>query len=181
MRLLRTLRLDASDAFVFDRAAEPGQWAVSGAFMFDPAGIDALPTKARVAFRSGFLGIADFGWSTLAVVVAASAAERAEAVEALAHGLTERLGAPSLEIARAAAKEEIAFAETLADQPEGTLVAVKRSLVDGEAREQFRTLARRTDVTDTSHPAARVFQIVESVDGPADEVDLAALAGGKAP
>ena len=40
MKLLRTIRLDPSDTFVFDRAAEPGEWAVSGAFMFghtDPA------------------------------------------------------------------------------------------------------------------------------------------------
>ncbi|MCZ8261422.1 MAG: DUF6505 family protein, partial [Beijerinckiaceae bacterium] len=27
-RLLRTIRLDPSDAFVFNRAAEPGEWAV---------------------------------------------------------------------------------------------------------------------------------------------------------
>lgn len=182
MRLLRTLRLDASDGFVFDRAAEPGQWAVSGAFMFDPARVDALSTKERVAFRGGLMGIADFGWSTLAVVVAASAAERAEAVETLARGLIERLGAPSREVARAAAEEEIAFSETLADHREGTIVAVKRSLEEGEVREQFRTLARRTDGADPLQPAARVFQIVESVeDGPAEEVNLAALAGGEAP
>jgi len=31
MKLLRTIRLDPSDKFVFDEAAEPGEWAVSGA------------------------------------------------------------------------------------------------------------------------------------------------------
>ncbi|MEY3552369.1 MAG: hypothetical protein RL735_717, partial [Pseudomonadota bacterium] len=30
MKLPRTLRLDPSDTFVFARAAEPGEWAVSG-------------------------------------------------------------------------------------------------------------------------------------------------------
>ena len=30
MKLLRTIRLDASDSFVFERPAEPGEWAVSG-------------------------------------------------------------------------------------------------------------------------------------------------------
>ena len=40
VKLLRTIRLDPSDTFVFERAAEPGEWAVSGSFVFwddDPA------------------------------------------------------------------------------------------------------------------------------------------------
>ena len=40
LKLPRTIRLDPSDTFVFERAAEPGEWAVSGAFVFwnqDPA------------------------------------------------------------------------------------------------------------------------------------------------
>ena len=52
MKLLRTIRLDPSDTFVFEHAAEPGEWAVSGAFMFwdrDPASMEG---KARAAFRS---------------------------------------------------------------------------------------------------------------------------------
>ena len=59
MKLLRTIRLDPSDTFVFEHAAEPGEWAVSGAFMFwdgDPA---AMEGKERAAFRSGFLGVHD--------------------------------------------------------------------------------------------------------------------------
>ena len=58
VKLLRTIRLDPSDTFVFERAAEPGEWAVSGAFMFADADPDALEGKARAAFRSGFLGVA---------------------------------------------------------------------------------------------------------------------------
>ena len=53
IKLLRTIRLDPSDTFIFERAAEPGEWAVSGAFLFwdgDPA---ALEGKARVMFGSG--------------------------------------------------------------------------------------------------------------------------------
>jgi len=34
VKLIRTIRLDPSDTFVFARAAEPGEWAVSGAFVF---------------------------------------------------------------------------------------------------------------------------------------------------
>ena len=69
MKLLRTIRLDASDTFVFDAAAEPGEWAVSGAFVFwdkDPA---TLGAKKRAAFRGGFLGVNSLGWSTLVQIV----------------------------------------------------------------------------------------------------------------
>ena len=34
MKLLKTIRADRSDTFVFDKTAQPGEWAVSGAFMF---------------------------------------------------------------------------------------------------------------------------------------------------
>ena len=53
LKFPRTIRLDPSDTFVFERAAEPGEWAVSGAFVFwnrDPA---TLGQKQRVALRSG--------------------------------------------------------------------------------------------------------------------------------
>ncbi len=61
LKFPRTIRLDPSDTFVFERAAEPGEWAVSGAFVFwnrDPA---TLAQKQRVALRSGFLGIDSSG------------------------------------------------------------------------------------------------------------------------
>ena len=61
MKLLRTIALDPSDTFVFDVPAEPGDWAVSGAFRFcdqDPA---KLTGKDRSAFRSGFLGVPVMG------------------------------------------------------------------------------------------------------------------------
>src|SRR5664279_3809847 len=75
---------DPSDTFVFERAAEPGEWAVSGAFVFwnrDKAG---LGQKQRVALRSGFLGIDSLGWSTLAIVTEATEAERQAIVARLA-------------------------------------------------------------------------------------------------
>lgn len=180
LRLLRTIRLDPSDGFVFARAAAPGQWAVSGAFLFDgvdPAGLDA---KARIAFRSGLLGIEDFGWSTLAVVVEASEAERAEAVEALARALVAQCGAADVATARPAAEEEIGFAAALAELPPGTLIAVRRSFEAGELREQFRTLARRPGAD--LHAGARVFQIVETDEAAEqidEQVDLPALIEGR--
>src|SRR5262245_25794774 len=140
VKLLRTIRLDASDAFVFERAATPGEWAVSGAFAFTHLNVSALTGKARAAFRSGFLGIETLGWSTLAEVVEASSAERDVAIERLAQQLVERFAAPDLACARSAAAEEIDFSAALSDHPKGMLVAVSRRFEDGAIREAFRTL-----------------------------------------
>jgi hypothetical protein len=72
VKLLRTIRLDPSDTFVFETAAAPGEWAVSGAFVFWDSEPAALQGKARTAFRSGFLGVDSLGWSTLVQIVEAS-------------------------------------------------------------------------------------------------------------
>src|SRR5205085_8250486 len=84
VKLLRTIALDPSDTFVFDQAAEPGDWAVSGAFRFydrDPA---ALAGKDKAAFRSGFLGVQSWAWSTLVQIVHATEEDRRALVEHLA-------------------------------------------------------------------------------------------------
>ena len=117
MKLLRTIRLDPSDTFVFERAAEPGEWAVPGAFAFATMDVARFEGKRRAAFRSGFLGIDSLGWSTLAQVVEASQEDRTAAVALLAQRLVERFGAPSLDAAKAAAEEEIAFAASISNHP----------------------------------------------------------------
>ena len=143
MKLLRTIALDPSDTFVFDVPAEPGDWAVSGAFLFcdrDPA---ELRGKDRSAFRSGFLGVRSWGWSTLAQIVHATEDDRQAVVELLARQLAERFGAPDLATARLAAEEEVAFAQSLCTHPVGALIAVHRAASDGEVRESFRRLQLR--------------------------------------
>jgi len=140
VKLLRTIALDPSDTFVFDAAAEPGDWAVSGAFRFydrDPA---ALAGKDRAAFRSGFLGVQSWGWSTLVQIVHATEDDRRALVELLARQLVEKFGAPDLASARPAAEEEVAFAESLCSHPISSLIAVHRVVSDGEVRESFRRL-----------------------------------------
>lgn len=186
VKLLRTIRLDASDTFVFERAAAPAEWAVPGGFMFwdgDPA---ALEGRARQAFRAGFLGLTSFGWSTLAVVVEATGEEVSQATASLARHLLAEHGAPNLEAARAAAEEEIAFARHLARQPVQTLVALHRSVRDGgSVSEQFRTFHAADAGKATQMPcSAGAFAIVEEAtaageaddgrDG-TDDIDLAAL------
>jgi hypothetical protein len=181
VKLPRTIRLDPSDSFVFERAAQPGEWAVPGGFMFADADPDALPPKQRTALRSGFLGIASFGWSTLVVVSEASEAEHEAAADMLAREILTRFGAPDLAAARAAAQEEIAFAASLCDHAENTLIAVHREVdAQGALRERFRTLHQREANTgaDGLHAFTRAFTIVEldEDDAPAERVDLQALA-----
>ena len=64
MKLPRAIRLDPSDTFIFTRAAEPGEWAVSGAFLFTGCDPDDMGPKERHAFRAGFLGVGTLGFST---------------------------------------------------------------------------------------------------------------------
>jgi hypothetical protein len=179
VKLPRTIRLDPSDTFVFARAAEPGEWAVTGTFLFFGVDPTSLAGKERQAFRAGFLGIDSFGWSTLAVVGEATEEEREAAVSRLAAQMVARCGAPDEVCARAAAAEEIAFAQSLSDHPVGTLLGLNRSAEPDGIREAFRTLHRRPDRLDP----LRAFRLVEveEEETPGEEVDLVALAGSKRP
>jgi hypothetical protein len=143
VKLLRTIRLDPSDTFVFERAAEPGEWAVTGGFMFSDADPQHLQGKERTAFRAGFLGVESLGWSTLVQMVQATPEDRAQVVAKLAQQLLQKFGAPDLASARLAAEEEVSFAESLCSQPVDTLIALLRSFENGELREAFRTLRPR--------------------------------------
>lgn len=175
LKLPRAIRLDPSDTFVFRRAAEPGEWLVTGSFLFDAASLGALDPKGKAAFRSGFLGVASFGWSTLAVVTEATEAERDRAIAQLADHLVQKLGAPDLATARAAAEEEIAFAASLCDHPAQTLLALHRTLEDGEIRERFRTLTPRDASQSEGFRAFEFLEVAGEDDGPVEQVDLLKL------
>jgi Family of unknown function (DUF6505) len=140
MRLLRTIRLDASDAQVFERAAVDGEWAVPGAFAFAHTPPDDLRGKPGQAFAHGFLGTESFGWSTLVAIAEIAPAELEVVIEALARHFTLHYGAPSLEAARAAAQVETEFAQSLCEHPVNTLIAVERELGPEGIVERFRTI-----------------------------------------
>lgn len=176
MKLLRTIRLDPSDTFVFEHAAEPGEWAVSGAFAFWDEDISALSGKQRAAFRSGFMGVASLGRSTLVQIVEASEADREAVVETLARQLVDRFGAPDLDAARAAAAEEVEFAASLCEYPPDMLIAVHRTFEDGTIREAFRSLQAKGGPKPLR---AFSFLEVEGEDEPEERVDLLGLAEGK--
>jgi hypothetical protein len=176
VKLLRTIRLDASDTFVFEKAAEPGEWAISGAFAFARGDPTTLRGKARTAFRAGFLGLGSLGRSTLAQIVEATEHDLETVLEMLARQLVARFGAPDLATARYAAEEEIAFTASLCDHPPGVVVAVTRSLENGTIREAFRTLRPRAGAE--AHRAFEFFDVIGEDEPLEEPIDLWKLPNG---
>lgn len=178
-RLPRTIRLDPSDKVVFAHAAEPGEWAVPGTFLFWGRAPETLSRKEAIAFRSGFLGVESFGHSTLVAVQEARPEERSALVERLALQLVAHLGAPSIELARPAAEDEVAMAESLCrDHAVNTLLALHRTHEDGAIREQFRSLRPRDETAfSATHLQGhdRAFQFFE--EEAEDHVNLFDLRG----
>jgi len=142
MRFLRTLCLDEADPQAFATAAEPGEWAVSGAFVFSDREAPMLMGRDLAAFRTGFLGTSSFGWSSHAEVVEIAEAEYEAVLEALAHHLLEHFDAPDHAAARAFAAEECQFVQSLCERPLGTVLAVERSFGPQGISERFKTVER---------------------------------------
>jgi hypothetical protein len=155
MRLPRTIRLDASDERVFEPAAQPEEWAVSGAFAFADLPPEALTGKTAQAFARGFLGTRSFGWSTLVAVAEIGPDQLAAVVEALAHHFVEAYGAPSLEVARPAARAEVEFASGLCEHRLNTLLTVERELGPDGIVERFRAVE-----PGRGNPHARIWELV---------------------
>lgn len=160
MRFPKTMQLDLSDWQVFDRTAEPGEPAVSGAFAFADADPETLEGKPAQAFRNGFLGVESFGRATFVMVGEIDGVEYETVVERLAEHFVSDYGAPNLEVARPAAREEAAFAASLCDHPVGTLIIVERSFGPDGIVESFRAIDRRQE---GEH--AKIWEIV-SDEGP---------------
>jgi len=156
MRFPRTVRFDISDTRIYQAAAAPDEWAVSGAFAFAGADPATLDGKERQAFVHGFLGTASFGWSTFVTVAEISDAEYEAVVRALAAHAIECYGAPNIEAALPAAREEAAFAAGLCEHKVNTLLSVERDFGDEGIVERFR-------VVEPSREAdhARIWTIVE--------------------
>jgi hypothetical protein len=157
MKLPRSIRLDSSDPRVFAAAAEPGEWAVTGTFAF----VDSIPAeldnKSQLAFKSGWLGLGSFGFTTLVQVSVVPEGEDEAAARALATHLFEVYGAPDMLMALTAAKSEIAYAASLCDQPAGTLLAIEREMSDEGISEKIRVIPRPDE--DGGH--AQIWSVAE--------------------
>jgi hypothetical protein len=141
MRLARTLRFDQSDVNVFEQAAEPDEWAISGAFEFSNWTEAELTGKRRQAFANGWLGLETFGRATFVATAKIEEREVDEVVERLARHFVDAYGAPSLDAARPVAKEEVTFMLSLCeDHDPNTLLVVERELVAAGVNESFRAI-----------------------------------------
>lgn len=135
-----TVRLDESDLHVYERAAEPGEWAIPGSFVFSGLDGAALTGKIAQAFATGFLGLASFGWSSLVKVAEMPEEEFDTLANSLAAHFVARYGAPDIATALPTAHQELEFAMKLCDQPEGTMISIKRVNQDDGIRESFRLI-----------------------------------------
>jgi hypothetical protein len=162
MKLLKTIRFDSSDERVYELAAAPGEWAVSGAFAFARVAPAEVKGKLKQAFANGFLGLSSFGRSTFASVASATSSDLEEVRQGLAAHFVADWGAPSLEAALLAAREETSFVEDLCrEAPVNTVFTVRRTFdAEGRIREEFRTIRPPAD------PAlhARIWTVVDEDD-----------------
>lgn len=142
MKLLRTIRFDSSDERVFELAAAAEEWAVSGAFAYAHLSPSEVTGKVKQGFANGFLGVSSFGRSTFATVADADEAAADEIAFRLARHFVETFGAPDVDAAWPAAREEIDFVLSLCrDVPINTVFTVRRFFApDGQIREEFRTI-----------------------------------------
>lgn len=142
MKFLKTIRFDPSDENVFEHAAEPDEWVISGAFEFADLEQDDVTGKTKQAFANGFLSAESFGRSTFASV-AEFEDDDLDAVErSLANHFVERYGAPDEDTARPAAREEAQFVIDLCEESLiNTIFTVQRRFSDdGQIKEEFRTI-----------------------------------------
>lgn len=159
MKFLRTIRFDTSDEHVFEQAAPPEEWAVSGAFAFSALEPGEVKGKVKQAFANGFLGIPSLGRSTFATVGEMTGAQLGEVENLLARHFVDRYGAPDLETALPAAREETRFVLDLCgDSLINTVFTVRRSFDgQGEIKEEFRTIQAPSD-----RPLhARIWNVVD--------------------
>ncbi|MEL6375017.1 MAG: DUF6505 family protein [Pseudomonadota bacterium] len=157
MKMLRTIRFDASDDHIYEVASPGEEWAISGGAAFTGIDAQALQGKVRQAFANGFLGLGSFGRSTFVSVGEATVAQRDEALAALAAHLRDAHHVPQA-MAEQAARAELDDACALAAElPIHTVLTVRRVLADGgEIEEEFRTIAAPTG----DKPHAQIWSVV---------------------
>ena len=145
-KFLRAVRLDASDALLYQRegAADDGEWLTSGGFaVCDIASGEHFFPDCRC--DGSFVALANGRRATIAEVVEVTDAEFAEHVETITRHLIDGLNAPSREAALRVAEEEIGYTAELCETfSTGVWITVVRTLNDaGHAvKERYRVHER---------------------------------------
>jgi hypothetical protein len=140
-KLLRAVRLDDSDEQVFRAcgAAADGAWVVTGGYaacQFDTAPRCDPPCHCEASF----VAVGTRQRCTIAEVAEASQAEAEQLADTLAWHLVKGWGAPSWEVAREVAEEELRHTEEVCQTLEPEVwITVKRArrAADGALEEQY--------------------------------------------
>ena len=154
MKFPRSVRLDSSDLNVFDRAAEPGEWAVPGTFAFLERDPDSLGNKEQLAFQSGWLGTGSFGWASLVEIAEIDDDALQDVVGRLARHFVDHYGAPGIAEATPAARQEADYAASLCSHKNNTLLSLVREYSDEGIVERFRVIR-----PDRAQDHARIWEI----------------------
>jgi hypothetical protein len=144
MKFLKAVRLDDSDARILadeGGAAADGEWVVSGGYaVCDLARGHRQP---RCHCDTTFVAAGSRRRATLAEVSEIEAEAYAALKEALARHFLEDLGAPSPEVARAAAEDECAYTADLAGAfPADVWITVKREPTADGVGERYAVFKR---------------------------------------
>ena len=158
-KLLKAISFDDSDRQVFNSTAEQNGWLVSCAFQFCDMQWAEMDGKTRQTFNNGFLGPVSLGYSTFGCVANITASALTDVEMILARYLYEKFGAPNLQSALDAARQETDYIANLCmDVPENTIFAVKREFaLDGKIRESF----HKVDMSDQDRLHAKIWTIAD--------------------
>ena len=157
MKFLRTIRLDDSDVQVYERAAEPGEWAVPGSFAFLEMDPEEMSGKTLQAFQHGFLGTQSFGWSTVVEIAEISDDEYQQVVDRLAAHLMSDYGAPHIAAALPVAGEEAEYASLICEHELHTLLAIQREFGDEGIEESLKVIRPNA----ASHEGLKIWGVEE--------------------
>lgn len=141
MKLARAIHFDESDTRVFHNPARTGEWCISGGFEFSNWSEADLTGKARQAFANGWMGCETFGRVSFVAVTQIEPAERDVLADSLAQHFVEIYGAPSIDVARKVALEELSqMADLCEEHDANTLLTVARELAEVGVRESYRSI-----------------------------------------
>ena len=140
MKLAKTVQLDISDTQVFELPAKVGEWAIAGTFTFVDSNPDMWTNKQQLAFRTAWLGIGSFGYSTFVQATEISSSEYEMLLHTLTAHLAKEYGAPNMDAAKEAAKLEINDMTTLCNHTPGTLLAIERTISGDNILEKTRII-----------------------------------------